>query len=60
MHLGGRWRDVPIVRRDSLAAAEAVTGPALVVQPTATTVLHDGDTATVDPTGHLIVTWGNR
>ncbi len=57
VHLDGSWQDVPIVERDRLAAGETVDGPALVVQPTATTLLESGDTATVDPTGHLVITW---
>lgn len=57
VHLDGRWQEIRIVRRDALAAGETVAGPALVVQPTATTVLAEHDTATVDPTGHLVITW---
>ena len=56
-YLDGRWRDVPIVAREALAAGATLAGPALVVQPTATTVLDAGDRLTVDPTGHLIITW---
>ncbi|GAY07984.1 hydantoinase/oxoprolinase family protein [Pseudonocardia sp. N23] len=56
----GAWRDIPIVDRSALGAGARVTGPALVVQPTATTVLDDGDTAEVRPAGHLVITWGNR
>jgi N-methylhydantoinase A len=57
VHLDGQWRELPIVRRELLAAGERIDGPALVVQPTATTVLAAGDTALVDPTGHLVITW---
>ena len=58
VHLDGRWQEVPVVARDGLAAGAAVEGPALVVQPTATTVLEAGDVLTVDGTGHMIITWG--
>ena len=57
VHLDGAWREIPVLHRGRLAAGERVDGPALVVQPTATTVLTEGDTATVDPTGHLVITW---
>ncbi|HZZ49170.1 MAG TPA: hydantoinase/oxoprolinase family protein [Pseudonocardia sp.] len=60
VHLDGDWREVPIVRRELLVAGEAVDGPALVVQPTATTLLARGDRALVDPTGHLVITWSSR
>ncbi|AEA24662.1 hydantoinase/oxoprolinase family protein [Pseudonocardia benzenivorans] len=55
---GGAWREVPVVDRAALRAGDRVDGPALVVQPTATTVLDDGDTARVEPTGHIVITWG--
>jgi N-methylhydantoinase A/oxoprolinase/acetone carboxylase beta subunit len=47
-----------VLARDGLAAGAVVEGPALVVQPTATTVLEAGDVLTVDGTGHMIITWG--
>ena len=58
VHLDGRWQEVPVVARDGLATGAGVEGPALVVQPTATTVLEAGDVLTVDSTGHMIITWG--
>ncbi|GAA4787486.1 hydantoinase/oxoprolinase family protein [Actinomycetospora chlora] len=57
VHLDGRWREVPVVARDGLAVGARVEGPALVVQPTATTVLEAGDVLTVDATGHLTIEW---
>ncbi|MFC5141493.1 hydantoinase/oxoprolinase family protein [Actinomycetospora rhizophila] len=57
VHLDGRWQEVPVVAREGLAVGARVEGPALVVQPTATTVLEAGDRLTVDGTGHMIITW---
>jgi N-methylhydantoinase A/oxoprolinase/acetone carboxylase beta subunit len=57
VHLDGRWQEVPVTARDGLAVGARVEGPALVVQPTATTVLEAGDVLTVDGTGHMLITW---
>nr|WP_286192812.1 MULTISPECIES: hydantoinase B/oxoprolinase family protein [unclassified Synechococcus] len=36
------WRQVPLWRREQLAAGQRIAGPALVVEPTGTTVLEPG------------------
>jgi 5-oxoprolinase (ATP-hydrolysing) len=38
----GRWQDVPVIERATLAAGEAIEGPALLIESTATTVLEPG------------------
>jgi 5-oxoprolinase (ATP-hydrolysing) len=39
---GMAWRQVPLWRRERLAAGQRIEGPALVVEPTGTTVLEPG------------------
>ncbi|MGH3681520.1 MAG: hydantoinase B/oxoprolinase family protein, partial [Natronosporangium sp.] len=49
----GRWRRVPLHRRDRLPPGSQVAGPAIVAEPDATTVVEDGWRATVTGYGHL-------
>jgi 5-oxoprolinase (ATP-hydrolysing) len=51
MWQGGRWGEVPLHRREHLAAGATVTGPAIVAEANATTVVDDGWQATVAPCG---------
>lgn len=55
LYTGGRWVDCPIHARDRLATGTAVAGPAILKQHDTTTVLEAGQTATVHPSGSLIV-----
>ena len=48
--------DCPVRPRDRLAAGTEFAGPALVQEYASTTVLFDGDAATVADTGELIIT----
>jgi N-methylhydantoinase A/oxoprolinase/acetone carboxylase beta subunit len=54
----GRDGRAAVVGRGALAAGETVTGPALVRQPDATTLLEPGDRARVDELGTLVVEIG--
>lgn len=56
LHTGGGWRDVPLHSRKQLPAGAVVTGPALVVEANATTVVDDGWRAVVGQTGELRLT----
>ncbi len=38
----GQWREVPVLRRDTLADGAVVEGPALLIEATTTTVLEPG------------------
>lgn len=49
----GRWQDAPLFRRERLAPGHRVTGPAIIVEANATTVVDDGWEATVTGYGHL-------
>jgi N-methylhydantoinase A len=49
------WRICPCVERDQLGAGAVVTGPAIVEQLDATTVIPPGQRATVDRAGNLVI-----
>ncbi len=55
MHSAGMWREVPLYQRERLGGADVVTGPAIVAEANATTVVDDGWTAAVTPHGHLLL-----
>ncbi|MFF8728765.1 hydantoinase B/oxoprolinase family protein [Streptomyces sp. NPDC015171] len=55
LHTGGAWRDVPLHRREALPPGETVTGPAIITEAGATTVVDDGWRAAATDDGHLIV-----
>jgi N-methylhydantoinase A len=49
------WEPTPIFDRDALGVGQRVHGPAIVEEPTATTVVPAGWTLWTDPAGHLVV-----
>ncbi|MCX5088823.1 hydantoinase B/oxoprolinase family protein [Streptomyces sp. NBC_00365] len=55
LHTGGAWRDVPLHRREELPPAETVTGPAIITEASATTVVDDGWRAATTDDGHLVM-----
>jgi 5-oxoprolinase (ATP-hydrolysing) len=55
MWSGGRWCGVPLFERDRLGAGGTVTGPAIIAEANATTVVEDGWRAGVTPYGHLLI-----
>ncbi|GAB2945736.1 hydantoinase B/oxoprolinase family protein [Streptomyces pseudoechinosporeus] len=55
LHTGGAWRDVPLHRREELPPGETVTGPAIITEASATTVVDDGWQAAMTDDGHLIM-----
>ncbi|PKW06468.1 5-oxoprolinase (ATP-hydrolysing) [Streptomyces sp. 1222.5] len=55
LHTGGAWRDVPLHRREGLPPGETVTGPAIVTEASATTVVDDGWRAVATDDGHLVM-----
>jgi 5-oxoprolinase (ATP-hydrolysing) len=52
----GRWRDVPFHDRAALPAGTRLAGPAIVAEPTATTVIEPGWSAELRPGGELLLT----
>ncbi|MEU3174854.1 hydantoinase B/oxoprolinase family protein [Streptomyces sp. NPDC007000] len=55
LHTGGTWRDVPLHRREDLPPGEAVTGPAIITEAGATTVVDEGWRAAPNQDGHLVM-----
>jgi len=59
LHLGGgETAMAPVYARDRLPAGAAFTGPALVEEPTSSTLLLSGQTLTVDRFGLLVIEEG--
>jgi N-methylhydantoinase A len=55
--LSGAVVDAGVWRRDGLAPGDQISGPAIVTEAEATTLLLPGDRATVDESGALLVEW---
>lgn len=51
----GGWIQTPVYHRDLLEAGMSVEGPAIIEEPTATTVFYEGQTLTVDTYGNLLI-----
>lgn len=51
----GGWGGAPLYRREQLPPGDTVTGPAIIAEANATTVVDDGWRATVTPYRHLLV-----
>ncbi|HEB78192.1 MAG TPA: 5-oxoprolinase [Methylothermaceae bacterium] len=49
------WQQVPLYRRGDLAPGHHIRGPALVIEPTATTVIEPGWEGQVNDHGHLLL-----
>ncbi|WP_369185178.1 hydantoinase B/oxoprolinase family protein [Streptomyces sp. Y1] len=55
LHTGGERRQVPLLQRESMRAGDTVTGPAVIAEANATTVVDDGWEAALTPAGHLLL-----
>ncbi|WP_431998179.1 hydantoinase B/oxoprolinase family protein [Streptomyces fungicidicus] len=55
LHTGGAWRDAPLHRREDLPPGETVTGPAIITESGATTVVDDGWRAAATDDGQLVM-----
>ena len=53
---GGR-QDYAVYDRRKLCAANAIAGPAIVEEPSSTTVIHAGDALVVGAYGELVIRW---
>jgi 5-oxoprolinase (ATP-hydrolysing) len=53
--VGGKWADVPVFRRGTLAAESTIAGPAIVIEDHATTIIDPGWSGRIDHHGHLIL-----
>ncbi|UQA96798.1 hydantoinase B/oxoprolinase family protein [Streptomyces halobius] len=56
MYAGGRWQDTGLYRRTELCPGDTLTGPAIIAEEDATTVLDPGWQAAVGERGHLLLT----
>ena len=54
IHSGGSWRDAPLRHRERMRPGDTVTGPAIITEANATTVVDDGWQATMSRSGHLL------
>lgn len=54
VHVGGEWRDAPLRHPERMRPGETVTGPAIIAEANATTVVDDGWRATLTASGHLL------
>jgi N-methylhydantoinase A len=52
---GDSWVDAPVYRREDLALHQRVSGPAIVLQPDATTYIKAGWTSVTDEFGNLVI-----
>jgi N-methylhydantoinase A len=56
----GQWVKSPIYQREHLSAAEEFSGPAIIEQLDATTVVEPEDHARIDGSGNIIIELGKR
>ena len=55
MWVGDQWKSVPVFLREELGAGARIDGPAILIEPTATTVIESGWHGVVGTTGHLLL-----
>lgn len=55
LYAGGGWRSAPLHQRERMRPSESVTGPAIIAEANATTLVDDGWRATMTSTGHLVL-----
>ncbi|UKY48665.1 hydantoinase B/oxoprolinase family protein [Streptomyces inhibens] len=56
MYVGGSWRDTALHRRTDLRPGDTLTGPAIIAEEDATTVLDPDWQAAMGDRGHLLLT----
>jgi 5-oxoprolinase (ATP-hydrolysing) len=54
VYAGGSWRDAPLCHRERMRPGDTMTGPAIIAEANATTVVDDGWNATMTESGHLL------
>jgi len=55
MYTGGRWHETPLYRREKLSSGARISGPAIIAEANATTVVEPGWRADVTPLDHLVL-----
>ena len=56
--IGDDWVDTSVYQREELLAGDEMSGPAIIVEHTATTVIQAGDSLQVGDHGELVITLG--
>lgn len=56
MYSGNRLHETPVYAREKLHLGAVIIGPAIIIEPTSTTVIEPGWNATVTPREHLVLT----
>ena len=54
-YTGGQWHDTALYQRDLLHPGQTVTGPAIIVEATATTAIEPGWRGELNTRGHLVL-----
>ena len=55
IYANGAWHDAPVYEREALQAGDLVDGPAIVIEPTSTTVIEPGWQAQLSERDHLVL-----
>lgn len=55
IYANGAWHDAPVYEREALQAGDLVDGPAIVIEPTSTTVVEPGWQAQLSDRDHLVL-----
>jgi 5-oxoprolinase (ATP-hydrolysing) len=55
LYAGEAWRQAPLYQRERLRPGHTVTGPAVITEANATTVVDPGWQAALTPAGHLLI-----
>jgi 5-oxoprolinase (ATP-hydrolysing) len=55
MYSLGNWLEIPLFRRSEMVPGQVVSGPAIIVEPTATIVVEDGWSGELNHFGHLVL-----
>ncbi len=55
MYVSGGWQGTPVFDRADLLPGDAVDGPAIVIEPTSTTVIEPGWRAALTPRNHIVL-----
>ncbi|MBX7430627.1 hydantoinase B/oxoprolinase family protein [Mycobacterium sp. Y57] len=54
VYSGGSWREAPLWHRECMRPGETATGPAIIAEANATTVVDEGWQSTLTRSGHLL------
>jgi 5-oxoprolinase (ATP-hydrolysing) len=55
MYAGGLWHDAPVFAREDLVVGDRLDGPAIIIEPTSTTVVDPGWQAELSARNHLVL-----